>query len=289
MRKILLFTFCFIHFTGYGQLLNKNSVWNDLDRLMLLCKSTECSGEIDNTHSYHLGRDTVINSDTFSVLIDTLYNALPYTGVEISGSIAGSIRENADTKKIYFVPKNSSEEILLYDFSLVVGDTFSVKSNWHQGEYSVTMVDSIAYLGHKRLTITITNDLKSYNWIEGVGSKQGFLYINYYDGTLLCVNDSNNLIYKNDSDYDCIKTGSLDAISETSAQNDLKVFPNPATDNVSIEKNSMIKLIEIYDLCGNKLACYSPNQNSYRITFTSLKKGIYLFKIDSEIKKLIIE
>ena len=122
-----------------------------------------------------------------------------------------------------------------------------------------------------------------------VGSKQGFLYINYYEGTLLCVNDSNNLIFKNDSDYDCIKTGSLDAISEITAQNDLKVFPNPATDNVSIEKNSIIKLVEIYDLCGNKLAYYCPNQNSYRITFTNLKKGIYLIRIDSVVKKLIIE
>ena len=295
MRKILLFASCFISSISFSQMLNKNYVWNDLEGLFPLCKSTECSGPFYSTHSYHLGKDTTINSKTYNVLIDTLYYTRPSAGSFVQGvdvMLVGSIREDVAMKKVYFMSSNTKSEILLYDFSLSLGNVFNIRSGcvFNDSVYNVTNIDSTVYLGHKYLTITIANSYSSYNWIEGIGSKQGFLYFNESCPvrTLLCVKSNNDLLYKNDLGYDCIKSENV-RINQVAVQSDLKVYPNPANEYIVIEQNRQIKSINIIDLYGHSLAQFNPKTSLYRISLTNFQKGIYFIKIDNTINKLIIE
>jgi len=204
MRNFLLLSLCLISVIVNGQIINKNNTWNDLEIELTACKGPACqNGARYTTHSYHIGTDTLINSKIYSVLIDTIYAYGSHYGDTV-----GFIREDIGTKKTYFISRHSKDEIVLYDFSLAMGDVANVKTYWGGSEYdTVTNIDSIVYMGQKRLTITLTNAYRSLDWIEGIGSKQGFLYINYYNGTLLCLTSNNELIYKNDAGYiDCILT-----------------------------------------------------------------------------------
>ena len=66
------------------------------------------------------------------------------------------------------------------------------------------------------------------------------------------------------------------AVSEISTPNQLKIYPNPFKDELHIQSNNEIKMIEIYNLVGQKLI-RSINQKS--ISTTQLKSGIYLIKV----------
>jgi hypothetical protein len=284
MRNILLFSLCLFCVIGYGQIINKNYTWNDLEIVMTTCKSPACQNKIIYfTHSYHIGNDTVINSRMYNILIDTLYS---FGGQY--GNIAGFIREETEMKKTYFLSVYSQDEILLYDFSLKMGDVFNTKTFWGSEYDTVTNIDTNVYLGQKRLTISLTNGFESLDWIEGIGSKQGFLYINYYNGTLLCLKSDSGLLYKNDAGYDdCIIT-LFDNLNDFPVQNEVKIYPNPASDYIKVEKDKRIESIKIMDLNGHLLAQYKPHQKSFIISLSFMDKGFYLINIDSEIKKLIV-
>ena len=66
------------------------------------------------------------------------------------------------------------------------------------------------------------------------------------------------------------------AVSEVSTPNQLKIYPNPFKDELHIQSNNEIKMIEIYNLVGQKLI-RSINQKS--ISTTQLKSGMYLIKV----------
>jgi len=286
MRKLLLLSFCLLSVIGYGQILNKNYTWNDLEILMTNCKSPACQAStIYTTHSNHIESDTVINSKIYGVLIDNVYNY----GGHYSDTV-GYIREDIQSRKTYFLSKYAKDEILLYDFSLSIGDIFNAKTFWGGSEYdTVTNIDSIVYMGQKRLTITLTNGNNSLDWIEGIGSKQGFLYTNYYHGTLLCLTSDMELLYKNDAGYDGCIIALYENLDDEPIQNKLKIYPNPATDYIRVEKDKPIESIKILDLYGHILAQYKPNQKSFVISLSGIKKGLYLINIDSEIEKLIVK
>ena len=286
MRKLLLLSFCLLSVIGYGQILNKNYTWNDLEILMTNCKSPACQAStIYTTHSYHIESDTVINSKMYSVFIDIVYNY----GGHYSDTV-GYIREDIQSRKTYFLYKYSKDETLLYDFSLTIGDVFNAKTFWGGWEYdTVTNIDSIVYMGQKRLTITLTNGNNSLDWIEGIGSKQGFLYTNYYHGTLLCLTSDSELLYKNDAGYDDCIIALYENLDDVPIQNEVKIYPNPAFGSIKVEKDKTIESIKLLDLYGHILAQYKPNQKSYVISLSALDKGLYLLNIDSVVRKLIVK
>ena len=142
---------------------------------------------------------------------DSVFNDLIYKKVYSSdrlhekGGYNGLIREN--DKKTYFIPKNSNEECLIYDFSLEHGtlyEDYSLESGYSMGPLLVG-VDSIDINGSlkKRIRFSLLNEQIVETWIEGVGSLSGILYPTsgwFYSGgksDLLCYYQYNDLIYKN--------------------------------------------------------------------------------------------
>ncbi|WP_169744664.1 T9SS type A sorting domain-containing protein [Siansivirga zeaxanthinifaciens] len=73
----------------------------------------------------------------------------------------------------------------------------------------------------------------------------------------------------------------------------LKVYPNPAKDYLTIESNKVkISLVEIYNILGSKVLS-SNSLIGNKLNVSSLSKGVYLLKINSEaktsVRKIVIE
>lgn len=264
----------------------KDYTWNDMEIQRTTCLTARCVGGARyTTHSYHLGKDTLLNLENYNALIDTFY-ATNYQ----QGDTIGFIRQEMDGKKIYFLPKYPDKEFLLYDFTLKPGDEFSFSKYWNPVVYKVTRADSVDYLGVKRLTITLSNAYEeSMVWIEGVGSAQGLMYCNYYESMLLCVTDHQNLIYKNTRGYDCLETSIIDGINDTEATNTLRVYPNPASDYIHVQSNEIIKTVEIFDVNGNKIYEDHPHSQASQISLLNYKRGIYFMEINCQSVKFIIK
>ncbi|TVQ13198.1 MAG: T9SS C-terminal target domain-containing protein [Bacteroidetes bacterium] len=58
-----------------------------------------------------------------------------------------------------------------------------------------------------------------------------------------------------------------------------KVFPNPASEFVSIENPNIINLIEVYDLTGRLMVSHTPDSETYQLRVNALKAGPYILKI----------
>lgn len=78
--------------------------------------------------------------------------------------------------------------------------------------------------------------------------------------------------------------------NEFNTANNFKIFPNPATDNFTIEMENKVKLVEIYSIQGQKvMTCNDKNVN-----VSSLSKGMYLIRVEDSthavaIQKLVVK
>ncbi len=187
-----------------------------------------------------LGQETTIGSHQYIEV---------YTAAHGSSNIVGAIREDTLTKKVYF--HNFTNEIVLYDFSLEVGDTIHYTTNlWYSLDYFkvVNSVDLISINGQDRKIWHLSNSYLDMSdvWIEGIGSvsRNGLLYPNNPD----IVMDASNLyfgcfkhdtiVYINSSicagtcpcmDW-LVKVDEFDNLNK-----EIILHPNPTTGKVNLE------------------------------------------------------
>jgi hypothetical protein len=62
-------------------------------------------------------------------------------------------------------------------------------------------------------------------------------------------------------------------------KNQLNIFPNPTTGRVTIESNSRIKTVEVYDILGKRSFKLNPNTFITQIDLTNQPPGLYYFLI----------
>jgi hypothetical protein len=141
-----------------------------------------------------LAEDSLINNKAFLKMDDC------------SGTYIGSVRD--DQGKLMFVPRNSTTESVVYDFTASKGDVIkSVLSRDLSGTYQhtnvvVTSVDSVSIAGYDRKRINFDGG----SWVEGIGNEHGLFmsqstsYKGYFkDLTCMC-NGEKTL-------YPLVKTG----------------------------------------------------------------------------------
>ena len=75
-------------------------------------------------------------------------------------------------------------------------------------------------------------------------------------------------------------------------KNELLLYPNPSDGNFQIQSRVQIDEIHIYNLKGQKLQSFRPNQKVFMIN-SNLDKGTYLVKISGnnfrEIKRIMVK
>ena len=190
-----------------------------------------------------------------------------------------------DSSKKVFLYSNIINDMLFYDFSLNVGDTFSTNLNGCSFQMVVDSVDSVMLLsGEIRKRLFLSHD----TWIEGIGSIAGLTYVGlyfcYFDiyPELICFIENDTLKYHN-SYYPTCYYSSLSINEIRNGQNTMLIFPNPFQDNLNINSKESIKGIEIYTYDGKRIyseSFFNPiNLYNYNLSTSSLKQGIYLIKI----------
>jgi hypothetical protein len=153
------------------------------------------------------GEDTIINSNN--------YTKLNYC----NGNYKVAIR--SDNGRVYFVPPDSVNEFLLYDFTVEEGDTLdNYYTFWSEPflmpSTIIGSIDSVSLNGvyHKRIQVD-----NSY-WIEGIGCSQG-LFIEPWPNVsgaayeLYCMSHDDTTLYPQVSYTNCLTPITVDCSDTT--------------------------------------------------------------------------
>lgn len=244
------------------------------------------------THIYNITGDTVLNNHAYQVLRyntnAALYplqqNGYYYLRQDTVGKVYGLI--NAD-----------SAEYLIYDFSKQAGDTFTINPpiNWY-GPIKLR-VDSTAntFAGLNRkvqyVTMYIFNEVHNI-FVEGIGEIYGFLPapgIEYTiaDGpyfSVLCFTEQGNVVYHNQNYNTCTLDSTWMSINETLTQNTIQVYPNPASNiiTVTFNENNQQAVFTLTDLTGRTVLQQSLTAKQTTIDITGIATGAYIYHIQND-------
>ena len=63
-------------------------------------------------------------------------------------------------------------------------------------------------------------------------------------------------------------------------KSNIKMYPNPVKNTLTIEANSTIQKISVYNILGQEVMAMSPKNNSATLQTSALQKGVYMLKTD---------
>ena len=231
----------------------------------------------NNTYSYET--DTIINSLTYVTIFttnDSIYDPS-------NSNYYCAVREYEG--RWFFVLKDQTNEYLLYDFNVNIGDTVIINNPWTDGEKELIVfnTDSLELTDKYYRTI----DVGFYDgpsgqpniidrWIKGIGSTNGLFYSGFYicdiGYQLLCFHRNDTLIYLDSPDGTCGYI--LVGIKPKTLSEEIEVSPNPVIDLLIIgSKDDLV--IKLYDNTGK----YIFTTNNKSIDISKLNAGIYFIQI----------
>lgn len=240
------------------------------------------------------GEDIIIKDLTYKKLF-LFYDSI---FVKSKSTYIGGIREDNE-KHVYYIgdsvhwlkPYNSfndydkEKELLLYDFSLGIGDTLK------EGNINI-----FKWLTVKNIdTVQVENTLRkkySFNdrrleWIEGIGSIRGLLFAVHPEVTgsyppnnsLICFIQNGSVIYHEEYFDDCFP--SIVSVETKQTKFNINVCPNPANrNNIRFEwGNRKIEAIEIFNFKGMQVGSVNvTGKTSVEYPAEALQPGIYLYR-----------
>ena len=224
---------------------------------------------------------------------DTVINALIYTKMEscVNGDYIGAFRDTAGS--VYYLPKDSIGERLIYDFSAMPDDTvdfYAEDQVWSDSWYNFTLNDwdtsTIVINGVSRKRIQVFDGA----WIEGVGSNVGFLQVpignvSNYAGILYCMSHMDTILYG----YSASQSGQYVACDFFIGMDELQkktieVYPNPVEDQLRFDTESQINAILVSNSEGKSIAVDLTKQgDTYTVTLDFLPAGSYQILIKTDL------
>ncbi len=228
--------------------------------------------------------DTMINNLTYHKIVMSNDTVIDFS----EDSYTGCFREDIN-EAVYFLPKDSINEVLMYDFSKQVGDTVIIPASplWKYETLTLIIykIDSVEIQGNFRKVIHFTEWITSeLCWIEGIGSNMGLLYNFYSYGIgegpeLNCLTLDDIFIYQNPESWlsDCFVFTEVE--DQKYIESEMEIFPNPATSFITIKINEGIPIEEaiIYNHLGQKALEAKPVNNT--VDVSGLKPGIYFIEV----------
>lgn len=209
------------------------------------------------TTKYEVVGDTLINSEVYK----KLYKSAPSGNIN-NPSYTGAYRVTTN-KEVLYIEAGQENEILLYDFSLIPGDTIELEN-----ETILTCADtSTIYLNsNPHLSYSIILEQPTHTcyttWVQGVGSLRTPLETASFCGIspewaydLTCFSYKNENIYEwemNPYFSGCIGQNVIG--TEDYSCDDLQIIPNPVTNNSKIigcENDVKIVSYQILDITGH--------------------------------------
>lgn len=256
-----------------------NAVWN-------INYSLNCfwAGIANENYSIEIANDTLINFITYHTL-KTFYIESFSTGTcgTTGGPVyiyRGAIRQDTSLKKVFIVPPDSSNEELLYDFNMIVGDTVRGYLEPYPNIATsdvVISIDSILIGSQYRKQWNI-NQGYGISIIEGIGCTFGLTEPspqNVIDGpgfNLTCFSENGSTIYPNSSSTcNLINSIHKDVMSEKV----FTIFPNPNSGNLTVKLNSTeLSKLELFNIYGQLIWTKIVDLKS-EFEINILNKGLY--------------
>ncbi|MDA3929108.1 MAG: T9SS type A sorting domain-containing protein [Prolixibacteraceae bacterium] len=237
------------------------------------------------------GEDTLINDISYK----KLYIFYDNTFNKSKSIYIGGIRED-EHRRVYFkgdsvihhdkpfwISPPPMDEILLYDFSLEIGDTTYL---------TISPSDSIATIVQDIDTMLFGNTLRkvfylSYNveWIEGIGNARGLLYssgdipIGGQHGYLICFIQNDIVLYHYDYYDNCFPSTLSADIKQMNPE--ISVCSTPLEHNIQFKwGNCNINRIEIFDVQGSLVDEMNISNNSNEANYPTerMQSGIYIYR-----------
>lgn len=264
-----------------------NAYWNMFDTVW---------GNLSVDNPIGVTGDTIINNTEYIKICqstDTLFE------FQADYPFYCAVRE--EDSKYYFVFPNETSEILYYDFTLGVGDTIQYPQYsyiWLPLALKVIGKDSVLVGTNYRKRLFLTNldtittgSSPNQIWIEGIGSLFGLRHIQNYtiDGyhATSCLYLNDTLVYLN-PDFEACYRWTLVSLEENKIQ-PLKVFPNPANEQISFEvlSNEIINSkFEIVDTKGEIFYSATINSSSFSFSINNLSPGVYFYEITNSSERV---
>jgi hypothetical protein len=223
---------------------------------------------------------------------DTLISANTYTKINIcNGPYHGAIRDNGG--QVFFVPKDSVNEFLLFDFTVQEGDTIPVSSFYHlmwNTDIVVDQVDSVLVNGYYRTVVWVAGWGDA--WTEGIGSSIGLFLPPQYNNNVSGAWAGTACFSHNDTLYNTSGSPMINGFGtcelnyvgqpETLKPTAVSVFPNPTGGpvTITIPNLSSDAVITIADASGRQI--YPPVLRSgytVQIDLADYATGFYVIRI----------
>ena len=289
MKTILLALSLFIIHYSYAQpyipMLEEFHTWS-VD--VYYCPFVEPFEEFTITQQLTVLGEIVVNGKTYKRVFNNY------------GETSCLVRE--ENGIVYQIDENNSDEIIKYDFTLEVGETFDffftfycsygLTNNTSTTILEVTDVDVQFIAGQNRKVITFEQDPNGIGvetWIEGIGSLRGFDSVGVvWDitcGTLLVCFDIDGTNYFFNAATSCDNTTlGIDDLS----QDQIILYPNPVTSTSILQFSSegVVDMLRIYDLSGKLVKEEKVDKDYVLIDAMRYPSGLYFYQVFSE-KQLI--
>jgi hypothetical protein len=276
--------------------------------------------QFDEKIQYKIYNDTLVENTTYKLLgtaTKTTIRTTSNTTENFTCESYSLIRYDTINKLMYHKAFADTNEILLYDFNMQVGDTIKVQrlsSSFDYGPKNPISVDSIfkINIGSDSVKVFIVADtiesgqLESFI-IEGFGSFTGLLWHNqkyitagdvyFYSELVYYENDSVEFkfepIYTSNNKIQSVNTVAvspeifIDCILDVNdiKHKPIKIFPNPAVYTITISTpfTENYFQFQLFDIFGNTKIQETVKGNSTN-TFdvTKLSSGIYYYTMSGE-------
>ncbi len=253
-----------------------------------------CPGNCEYLHLESV-MDTVINGNTTHKITQTYYR---HTGDTVLLDPI-YLYEQSDT--IFMWSFSKSRFLTTYIFNRNIGDTLTLDSpdnlTWTDTTYRF-VIDTIINLNIdgiplKKYGTIALDDYQFYNggyFMDRIGGLDWFFpraaIIPEAGGPIRCYSDSQ--IDTNFQTVACDHT-LYTSIAELLTDNDIRIYPNPTSNFLTIKSEQPIEKIELYDMTGRLM----KTKRELNIDFSDLPNGQYILtiylKTEQKIEKKVIK
>jgi len=292
MKKLFILLFCSISLT----IISQSSVYKPFcNNPSWTTGFTNFGGTGYETFQYQ--NDSTIGTHTYKKIKNI---ASPFNYV--------LFREDAAFKRLYQYDITTSADYLFIDFSLNVGNTFTVIANGGAYSVTVTVKDSVLINGcyHNSLSLNTIPppNFVGYRFTEGILSDVNPLNPYVWGGDpyvhVVCECHNGQTYYYDDggvfNNYTCYLTCTpatqcsiVNSISELIDSKERPVtFPNPSSNLIFIKSELDLsdKKFVVFDYTSREVL--SDKYNSHKgIDIYSLKSGIYTLNVNNSFMKFI--
>lgn len=245
----------------------------------------------------YIAKDTVISGVTYHQLDFYKHDRsgpigclAPWQQGTITTGTYGYFRNDSINKKVWLRFPGTSQDTLMYDFNLTLGDTlppFMFRPDTH---IRVTQIDTITLASKARKRYLLSGitmcfgDTASY-LIEGIGGTSGFTlgiisgFCAGYGNGLGCMKTNRTTVYP-DSSAICNLITSLDEVSQGKQQ--ITIYPNPTSGQITVPPVEGLEHILIYNIKGQLVMETQTNRSSETLINLEGSSGMYFIRFQMQ-------